>query len=72
MLKSTEASIPPVSICFTAGRMPLMPITIAVRFAAFSASSTPSAMLSLADSTASISACSVRNFSITRLASTCW
>jgi len=54
-LPAPEARIAPVSICFTAGRMPLMPITIEVRPASFSASSAPSAMPSLADSTASIS-----------------
>src|SRR5258707_8963465 len=44
MLKSTDARIAPVSICFTAGRMPLMPITTDVRFASFRASNTPSAI----------------------------
>jgi len=71
MVKSTLASMPPLSICFTAGRMPLMPITIAPRFASFKASRAPSAMPSLADSTASICECSVRNFAITRLPSGC-
>ena len=49
-----------------------MPITIVVRFASFSASSAPSAMLSLAESTASICAKFFRKSAITRLASGCW